>query len=275
VIAHPITLALADEFLGPDAVAPTLASDICYQGSCLQEIHRDRDTFAFVLNVVLVDTREENGATELWPGTHIRPGGSFTTSLDESITYPLPDPDARGVLLEAPAGSLIIRDVRALHRGTANRTDVPRPMLNLNYDIGFPRVRAIPGRVPHHRVTNLLERSGVRLRQRAIDHFHGLRAEDHLMEANRLGSAINLFARSDRYAKRRIPADVWRRLSPRAQHLLRFAEVEGLETDDYREARSVRQSAMAFLVFGAFLAIKIDLHVREALGIRAPSDPGA
>jgi hypothetical protein len=31
------------------------------------------------------------------------------------------------------AGDVMIRDVRALHRGTPNRTDAPRPMVVLGY----------------------------------------------------------------------------------------------------------------------------------------------
>ena len=41
------------------------------------------------------------------------------------------------VLVEMPAGSIVLRDARTLHRWGANRTEFARTMLNLEYERDF------------------------------------------------------------------------------------------------------------------------------------------
>ncbi len=81
------------------------------------------------LDIPLVDFTEENGATKIWPGTHLitdQPP-SDVRHLSERAAF-LPS-----VQMTMPLGSLFLRDMRLWHAGMPNRTDTIRPMLDLLY----------------------------------------------------------------------------------------------------------------------------------------------
>ncbi len=73
--------------------------------------------------IPLVDMSAANGATTVVPGSHRRPdlqrlSGSLETHDDE-------------VVLAAPAGSAIVFTGHLLHAGRPNRSDAPRPVLQV------------------------------------------------------------------------------------------------------------------------------------------------
>jgi hypothetical protein len=85
-------------------------------------------------SVALDDINLENGATEIYPGSH----------RETAVTQWVPGerPDAHPELLEKwgppchmemPAGSICFRDPRMWHRGVPNRTKQIRPMIALTY----------------------------------------------------------------------------------------------------------------------------------------------
>ena len=107
-----------------------------------QPVHADIDKphplfpFAMILNIPLCDVNLENGATEIWVGSHRDSNVDQHTvhGGEEGLTI------KREVLEErrkhsppinpsAKKGSLIMRDVRLWHAGVPNRTDKPRMML--------------------------------------------------------------------------------------------------------------------------------------------------
>ena len=106
----------------------------------IQHIHRDAghlfpDTpyvlpmTKAVINIPLVDFTEKNGATEVWPSSHLmvdRPEDN-QLSLEKRVQ------SLASVRMLIPAGSLVIRDMRCWHRGMPNKTAQPRPMLALVY----------------------------------------------------------------------------------------------------------------------------------------------
>lgn len=108
-----------------------------------QPVHSDCEfdhpvyyNFACVVNVNLVDTSPENGATEFWPGTHhISTPESHTSSYGERILPIKPDIVERRRLHSPPIrgctkrGDVIIRDLRLWHAGMPNLTSIPRIML--------------------------------------------------------------------------------------------------------------------------------------------------
>ena len=111
-----------------------------WPGSGVQHLHRDTGHLfpelatplpmsLAVVNIPLVDFTEGNGATEAWPGSHLivdSPDKS-ELSLEERAAHM---PSAR---LTAPAGSIIVRDMRCWHRGMPNQTDTIRTMIALVY----------------------------------------------------------------------------------------------------------------------------------------------
>jgi hypothetical protein len=151
IVFDPDVLAICARLVGEDMVMCQLASDTPLLGSAMQDVHRDspglfpewdRQTppYQLAVNVPLVDVTLENGPTEIARGTHL---------LDRA------DGLARIARGEAPLepqlmalGDVAIRDVRHLHRGTPNRTAVPRPMVVIGFSRKWLRRPEVSVRVP-------------------------------------------------------------------------------------------------------------------------------
>jgi hypothetical protein len=111
--------------------------------------------YALVVNVMPMDISPHNASTEIWPGTH----------LDTSNYYQLGDLKIPAERLEArrqvvppfqptaPAGTVIIRDMRLWHAGMPNYSDTPRPMIAMIHYVSWwnisqlssPRTGFLPG----------------------------------------------------------------------------------------------------------------------------------
>jgi hypothetical protein len=80
-----------------------------------------------VVNIALRDVSEEDGAIELWPGSHLEPG------MDNPIPHVdlarRRDNGAGPIRGATKKGSLVIRDLRLWHRGRANPSNELRHML--------------------------------------------------------------------------------------------------------------------------------------------------
>ncbi|HEY8004154.1 MAG TPA: phytanoyl-CoA dioxygenase family protein [Phenylobacterium sp.] len=125
--APPSVLALAHKLMGDELVVGEMGVVISHPGAGAQETHRDSDflfggldmeidlpPFAMTMLVPLLDVTLGMGPTEFWPGSHRR--------RDEATVTRRP-PDR----LALSAGSLVLLDSRALHRGGANVTGPVRP----------------------------------------------------------------------------------------------------------------------------------------------------
>jgi ectoine hydroxylase-related dioxygenase (phytanoyl-CoA dioxygenase family) len=86
---------------------------------------RDLPTPFIVVNVLMVEFTELNGAIRFVPGTQ-RSRAPIPALADEPEWM-------RRNLVCAPAGTAIIRDVRCWHGGTANRSQQIRPMTSVGY----------------------------------------------------------------------------------------------------------------------------------------------
>lgn len=138
VVANPWAVAITECMLGPNPHMRFYSANTAFKADARQPVHVDvhfdfpRIPFGFCINVNLVDTSPENGATEIWLGSHT------DTTPDTSTTS---EPGVGRDILEArreisppvqptlPKGSLIIRDFRLWHAGMPNHTDQPRVML--------------------------------------------------------------------------------------------------------------------------------------------------
>lgn len=136
VFEDPDIVAIVEQLAGKDFVFCQLATDTPLRGSQYQELHRDapplfpewgRETppFQLAVNFSLVDVTAENGPLETSRGTHLMEKGDALEAISSGRVALEP------VYLRA--GDVIIRDVRAIHRGTPNNTDEPRPMVVLGY----------------------------------------------------------------------------------------------------------------------------------------------
>lgn len=101
------------------------------------------------VNIPFVDFLEENGATKIWPGSHL-----IMDSPPSDVRY-LGERSKHLPALQAvmPMGSLMLRDMRLWHVGMPNRTDTHRPMLDIGYTRVFPhaseRLR-VPQEIKQH-----------------------------------------------------------------------------------------------------------------------------
>ncbi len=151
VAFDPDVLAICDRLVGPDMVMCQLATDTPLRGSDTQDVHRDspglfpewgRQTppYQLAVNFALVDVTPENGPTEIARRTHMleRADGLAHIASGETPLEP--------VLVRV--GDVVVRDVRHLHRGTPNTTDVPRPMVVIGFSRAWLRRPEVSIRVP-------------------------------------------------------------------------------------------------------------------------------
>jgi hypothetical protein len=139
-VEHPSVLALADRLLGKRYVCGYFGSETPLPGADYMQAHFDlmflsrmtfmnaplgfanrllgtlRYFYGIQVSVPLVDSRDDNGPFEIWPASN-------------RWTPRRPAPER----LLMPAGSLLVRDIRNLHRGTPHRGTAPRPFLSLVY----------------------------------------------------------------------------------------------------------------------------------------------
>jgi hypothetical protein len=130
-------LSVIERIAGPEPVMCQLASDTPIKGSDYQAWHADtpplfpewnnNDTpsFQIAVNFALCDVDDDNGPFETTYGTH-------RMNKDEAMAA-LAAGKLQTHRLPMAMGDVMIRDVRAVHRGTPNHTDRPRPMVVIGY----------------------------------------------------------------------------------------------------------------------------------------------
>ncbi|MEE2709077.1 MAG: phytanoyl-CoA dioxygenase family protein [Gemmatimonadota bacterium] len=147
-IENPWGLQIIEAMMGDDvwSIFP-YHTNTSWPGAGMQNIHRDtRHLFPdfpvalppslLIIHIPLVDFTDENGSTEVWPGSHliIDPlEGTTPKSLAERAT------GMPSVRTNMPAGSVLVRDMRVWHRGMPNRSQTIRTMLSIVYFRQFHR----------------------------------------------------------------------------------------------------------------------------------------
>jgi len=155
-------LAVVRKLVGEDAQLHQLATDTPLEGSEYQDVHRDapplfpewgRETppFQLAVNFPLVDVTEDRGPFEVTRGTHMMPKEEGLRLIESG--------EIRLEPLLMKAGDVMIRDVRGLHRGTPNRTDVSRPMVVLGYSRRWLLRPEVSIRIPRATYEGLSERA--------------------------------------------------------------------------------------------------------------------
>ncbi|MEO7163818.1 MAG: phytanoyl-CoA dioxygenase family protein [Bdellovibrionia bacterium] len=155
-------LAILDKLVGKDPALCQLATDTPLLGSDYQDIHRDTQPlfpeagfetppFQLAVNFPLVDVTLENGPLEVARKTHMVSKEKGMQMIESGET-PLEQ-----VLMKL--GDVMIRDVRGLHRGTPNRTRIPRPMVVLGYSRRWYFRPEVSIRVPRTELEPLSQRA--------------------------------------------------------------------------------------------------------------------
>jgi hypothetical protein len=155
-------LAIVERVAGPDPVMCQLATDTPLKGSDYQAWHADtpllfpetddNDTpsFQIAVNFPLVDVADADGPLETTFGTHRMRKTDVLRRLaaGELATH----------RIAMALGDVIIRDVRAVHRGTPNVTERPRPMVVIGYSRRWLHRPEVNIRVPRSTLATMSER---------------------------------------------------------------------------------------------------------------------
>ena len=143
VLLNPYVISVTSSVLGPGVKNVMYGGNTALPGDERQPVHSDvghlwpiesletpHPPAQLVINVLTVDVSPENGATEIWPGTHRELG----VGVGDDIKI-APDLLERRRAILPPfqptfrRGSVLIRDIRLWHAGMPNRTSEPRPMI--------------------------------------------------------------------------------------------------------------------------------------------------
>ncbi|MDB5424248.1 MAG: hypothetical protein JWQ29_1664 [Phenylobacterium sp.] len=162
IIDNDAVMAVVEELVGADGAMCQLASDTPLLGSEHQDLHRDTQLlfpesgaetppYQLAVNFPLVDVTAANGPMEYAPGTHMTPKAEGMRRIESGETPLVPVFMARG--------DVMIRDVRHIHRGTPNRTAVPRPMVVIGYSRRWLLRPEVNIRVPAEVLAGLPDRA--------------------------------------------------------------------------------------------------------------------
>ena len=143
IVANPFAIQIMRSAMA-DIRCSFIHTNTACPGSGYQPIHRDTPTLFgihnaptpiihAVVNIPLIPFTLENGATEVWPGTHwiVDDCEADGALLEERARF---FPSQRTVL---PVGALVVRDLRMWHRGVPNPGTELRTMMAIVYQRAF------------------------------------------------------------------------------------------------------------------------------------------
>ncbi|MBW4637272.1 MAG: phytanoyl-CoA dioxygenase family protein [Gloeocapsa sp. UFS-A4-WI-NPMV-4B04] len=182
VFANPVILGILDRIFSQEYVMVQLGADIPVNGSDYQEIHRDyrplfydqlvTPLYALAVNFPLVEVTAENGPFQMARGTHVLPreeGLAKVASGEIPIEsfYMMP-------------GDVAIRTPLALHRGSPNRTNVPRPMVVMGYAMHWLHTPKVDLTVQRDYYESLPEKTRQLLRCQVVEQLPENKVETYI-----------------------------------------------------------------------------------------------
>jgi hypothetical protein len=143
IATSPWVTGVCERVLGPDYQIIEVGFDVPLPGAFDQPWHRDfpapRETVeehrltSLAFNMTTVDVTEDMGPFEIAPGTQWEPG----TDFDHGMFPPKSEASRYAGLAQRKLpkmGDTSVRSALTIHRGTANLSDKPRPVLVLGVD---------------------------------------------------------------------------------------------------------------------------------------------
>ncbi|SEE26487.1 Phytanoyl-CoA dioxygenase (PhyH) [Streptomyces sp. 2131.1] len=143
LVDHPWVRAVSEAVLGADYRIVELGFDVPLAGAVNQPWHRDfpmpeetrrdRRLTSLAFNLTAVDTREDMGPFEIAPGTQWDDDARFGHAMfPRREDYPRYEALAERKYPQR--GDISARSALTIHRGTANQSQDPRPVLVLGVD---------------------------------------------------------------------------------------------------------------------------------------------
>lgn len=182
VFANPAVHGVLERVFPQEYAMVQLGADVPMKGSDHQEIHRDyrplftddvvTPLYALAVNFPLVDVTEENGPFQQARGTHVM-GRDEALKKVESGEIPM-----ETFLMKQ--GDVMIRTPLALHRGTPNRTDTPRPMVVMGYVMHWLHTPKVDLTLPRDYYDSLPEALRKMLRCEVVDSLSGEAVETYV-----------------------------------------------------------------------------------------------
>jgi ectoine hydroxylase-related dioxygenase (phytanoyl-CoA dioxygenase family) len=273
VVAHPAVVSILEGLLGKDCCMYMLASDTPFPGSGFQNFHQDFHRLAFTINIPLVDFTEENAPLEVLPGTHRKssPQENELVYTEEDVWLSenqlreaVKNVSARRLLVRA--GSIVIRDQRLIHRGTAHYGDTPRAALSLwvKPRQGFD-LSKLNTPIPHRSIANLVAKLALSMRQKGRGKGSQIQNRELVNLGNLLGRLVDELSGTDRDYRRVIPHEIWEELTPAAKHFLRYAEIDKQSDTSPSSWRSVFGSLILLAIALAALVWWLKISLTNAL----------
>lgn len=143
LVDHPWVRGVSEAVLGSDYEIVEVGFDIPFPGAVVQPWHRDFRSpeatrregrlTSLAFNLTTVDTTDEMGPFEIAPGTQWDDSPAF----EHGMFPPKADYGRYEALAQRKyprMGDVSARSALAIHRGTANRSEVSRPVLVLGVD---------------------------------------------------------------------------------------------------------------------------------------------
>ena len=144
IVANPFAVQVTHSILGKGMYNRFYNGNTNCPASQMQPLHADAAPLwpklriahppaSLIVNVSLTDVTEDNGSTELWPGTHLLPLGGdrrIDTKTEAQRRTEVPP-----IRVNTAKGSLVIRDVRLWHRGMPNPSHQIRHMIAMVHNI--------------------------------------------------------------------------------------------------------------------------------------------
>lgn len=142
VVVNPVAIQVTREMLGDGFYCGFYNGNTNTPGSTTQPLHGDgihlwgeqatpHPATQLIVNVFPQDASASNGATQIWPGSHLdsRPVTKETEADRRSFSPP--------VQAETRKGDILIRDSRLWHRGVPNPSTEFRQMIAVVYNVGW------------------------------------------------------------------------------------------------------------------------------------------
>jgi hypothetical protein len=182
VFANPVILGILDRVFYQEYRLVQLGVDVPVQGSDYQEIHRDfrplfseqivTPLYALAVNFPLVEVTAENGPFQMARGTHVLPREEALVKVR-----------AGEIPMESfylQLGDVMIRSPLALHRGSPNRTQQPRPMVVMGYVMHWLHTVNVDLTIPRDYYDRLPEQTQQLLRCRVVDQLPDTTVETYV-----------------------------------------------------------------------------------------------